>query len=137
MKVYFEKTIVPCVADEVINWHVAHGWVWNVRTGEKCVGVFFATLLSGDGVIIHFTPKPDLTIPPALTLAAFRKGVKIASPLGVVFATVPRSKTKLVSVVKRLGFAETNGSFIREGVGEIVLLKYLKNPSAILDSHQP
>lgn len=137
MKICFEKTILPCVSDDVINWHVAHGWVWNVRTAEMVLGVFFATLLSGDGVILHFTPRPDIIIPPTVTIAAFKKGVRIAAPLGVVFATIPRSKSKLISVAKRLGFAETTGSFIREGVGEIVLLKYLKNPSAILDSHQP
>lgn len=127
MKVYFEKTILPCVADEVITWHIAHGWVWNVTENGVYYGVFFATLLCGDGVIIHFTPKPDVQVPVKILLAAFKKGVRIVAPLGVVFATIPRSKKKLIKVAKHLGFCETTGSFIREGEGEVALLKYLQS----------
>lgn len=132
MKVFFEKTILPCVADEIITWHIAHGWVWNVSADGVYYGVIFCTLLCGDGVIIHFTPKPGVTIPFSVSLAAFKKVVKITTPLGVVFATIPRSKSKLIQILKRLGFSETTGGFIREGEGEVALLKYLQNQNAIL-----
>lgn len=132
MKIFFEKTITPCVSNEVTRWHVAHGWVWNVRLDGQAVGVFFSTLLCGDGVILHFLTVDDVKIPAAAILAAFRKGVKIAAPLGVVFATVPADNVKLLRVVKKLGFVESDAGFICPERGEILLLKYLKRQNAIL-----
>ena len=135
MKVIFEKTLLPCVLDEVIGWHILHGYVWNVKTpAGECLGVLYATLLSGDGTVIHFSTIPGKSISPVLQLAAYRKALRIVQPLGVVFATIPAKKEKLVSVVKRLGFVETGGNFHRQGVGEVVLLKLLERRSAILES---
>lgn len=135
MKVIFEKTLLPCVLDGVVSWHILHGYVWNVKspTGEY-LGVLYATLLSGDGTVIHFSTIPGKCITPVLQLAAYRKALRIVQPLGVVYATIPAGKEKLVSVVKRLGFSETGGNFHRQGVGEVLLLKLLDDRSAILES---
>lgn len=133
MKVNFEKTLSPCVCDEVILWHAAHGWIWNVReVSGRYIGVFYATLLCGDGVIVHFSPVPEISVSAASVFSAFKKGVRIVAPLGVVFATIPENKPKLISVACRLGFARTSAGFYRDGEGNIALLKFLKNENAIL-----
>lgn len=126
MKVFFEKTLSPCVSNEVIFWHVAHGWVWNVRESSgRYIGVFFATLLCGDGVIIHFDSIPNLKISPATVASAIKKGIRIAAPLGVVYATIRKDNPKLISIITRLGFWVTNAGFLRPEEGEVLLLKYL------------
>ena len=133
MKVFFEKTLSPCIANEVILWHVAHGWVWNVRESSgRYIGVFFATLLCGDGVIIHFDSIPNLMISPATVASAIKKGIRIAAPLGVVFATVRQDNKKLISIISRLGFRTTDAGFYRSGEGEIILLKYFPHQKSIL-----
>jgi hypothetical protein len=133
MRVSFEKTLSPCVTDEVILWHIQHGWVWNVREESgRLVGVFFVTFISGDGVVVHFTSIPNIVISAGTVISAFSKALRIVDPLGVVFATVPRTKEKLISVLKFLRFEETNGNFDRENEGEILLLKLKKCQNAIL-----
>lgn len=134
MKVFFEKTILPCVLDDVIAWHIQHGYVWNVKSEDgKFLGVFYATLLNGDGTVIHFSTVPGVRISAAQQLAAYKKGVRILQPMGVVFATIPAEKQKLIRITKHLGFSETDGNFYRPGTGEIVLLKLLDAQNAILE----
>ena len=134
MKVNFEKTLSPCVCNEVILWHIAHGFVWNVReVSGRYIGVFYATLLCGDGVIVHFSSVPGIPISAASVFSAFKKGVRIVAPLGVVFATIPESKRKLISAACRLGFVRTSAAFHRFGDGNIALLKFLKNENGILN----
>lgn len=132
MRVYFEKTIAPCVCDDVIAWHISHGWVWNVSCDGKYIAVFFATLINGDGCIVHFTTRKDVEIPPAALLKAFRKGVKMVAFLPVVYATIPEEKSKLISIAKRLGFGETNAGFDRPECGPVAMLKYLKSENVKL-----
>ena len=126
MMVYFEKVVVPCIVDDVIAWHVSHGWVWDVvevKSGRR-VGVFFCTLLCGDGVIVHFSTVPDIEIPWATTLAAMRKGVRMVAPaVNVVFATIPADNIPLLRCACRLGFRLSCGSFFRDG-SKIRLLQY-------------
>ena len=131
--VWFEKVEgrsfrPPCVDDGVVQWHVQNGWVWNVYGGAdlRPVGVFFCTLLCGDGVICHFTPRPEIRIPWHVTLAAFRKGVRMLAPVcDVIYATIPAEKEKLIRVVIRLGFGIVEeGGFLRDGRTPVVLLKY-------------
>ena len=118
MMVYFEKVVLPCIVDDVIAWHVSHGWVWDVvevKSGRR-VGVFFCTLLCGDGVIVHFSTVPGIEIPWQTTLAAMRKGVKMVSPVvNVVFATIPADNLPLIRCACRLGFRISCGSFFRDG----------------------
>ena len=125
MKVYFEKTVLPCVVDDVIAWHVAHGWVWDVvevSTGKR-LGVFFCTLLCGDGVIVHFSSVPGVMIPWYVTLSAFRKAILMVAPaVNVVFATIPACRNALVRCVRKLGFRPV-ARYTREG-SEILLLQY-------------
>lgn len=134
MKVYFEKTVLPCVVDEVVAWHVAHGWVWDVveitptNTDEhgrtRRIGVFFCTLLCGDGAVCHFTTVPEIEIPWHVTLAAFRKAIRMVSPaVNVVFATIPADNIPLLRCACRLGFRISCGSFFRDG-SKIRLLQY-------------
>ena len=126
MMVYFEKVVLPCIVDDVIAWHVSHGWVWDVvevKSGRR-VGVFFCTLLCGDGVIVHFSTVPGIEIPWQTTLAAMRKGVKMVSPVvNVVFATIPADNLPLLRCACRLGFRISCGSFDRDGA-KIRLLQY-------------
>lgn len=134
MNVAFEKTLCPCIMDDVIAWHVVHGFVWDLRDPSgRLFGVFFATLLNGDGTVIHFSIVPGEDVSPALQLAAYRKGVRIVRPLGVVFATIPEEKSKLLRIARHLGFVETQGDFHRPGTGKIRLLKLIEEENAILD----
>lgn len=127
-RVYFQHCIVPCVDNPVVRWHVAHGWIWDVWEIDRArkIGVFYASLLCGDGVVIHFDVLPGIDLHPATVLSAFRRGVALAAAnADVVFATVPSAKVKLIRCLCRLGFAAcSGGSFLRDGV-EICLLKYL------------
>lgn len=125
--VRFEKTVLPCVMNDVTAWHVAHGWIWDVVevASRRLLGVFFCTLLCGDGCVIHFEPRPGEIIRWPLTLAAFRKAVRMISPVcDVVYATVPADKIKLIHTLLRLGFVPVeNGGFRSDG-REILLLKF-------------
>lgn len=135
MKTNFVKTLTPCVVNEVTCWHLAHGFLWDVvevSTGRK-LGVFYVTLLCGDGCIIHFYALPGIDITPATTLYTFRKAINMTARYGnVLYATVPEDHIKLLRVLCRLGFAPVpQGGFVRDGV-QIVLLKYLPAVKAIL-----
>ena len=131
--VHFMRGMEPCVRNDVVLWHERYGWVWNVYWGhheEMCpweaIGVFYCTRLCGDGVICHFTPRPEIRIPWFLTLAAFRKGVRMIAPVcDVIYATIPAEKEKLIRVAVRLGFLiVAGGDFLRDGKQPVVLLKY-------------
>jgi hypothetical protein len=127
-KVVFQHCIVPCVENPVVCWHVAHGWIWNVWevSRQRNIGVFYATLLCGDGVVIHFDVLPGIQLHPATVLSAFRRGVALAAAnADVVFATVQADNVKLIRCLCRLGFVVCrDASFCRDGA-EIALLKYL------------
>lgn len=126
MKVYFEKVVVPCVMDDVIAWHAAHGWVWDiveVSSGRR-VGVYYCTLLCGDGAIVHFSTVPGMCIPWVTTLSAMRKGIRMVSgSVNVVFATIAEEEFGLMRCAYRLGFRETGVNYLRDGK-KIVLLQY-------------
>ena len=131
MRVFFEATKNPLLESPEILWHVNHGWVWNVWQVEtkKCVAVFFATLLCGDGCILHFSTFPDQKIDWVTVLAGMRKGLKMVLPyVSVVYATISATEEKLRKVEEKLGFAVVeNGGFTRDDGTEILLLKYLKD----------
>lgn len=124
MNVDFVKTTVPCLCDKVICWHAAHGWIWNVLIDGVPAGVFYCTLLCGDGVVVHFSTLPGRAIPAQAIRKAFEKGIRITAPLGAVFATIPAEKKSLIKLVKHMGFRETNGNFSRPDDGKILLLQY-------------
>jgi hypothetical protein len=128
MKVNFEKTLIPCVCDEVIAWHVVHGWVWNVCAGRP-IGVFYCTVLCGSGAICHFSTVEGVAIPASVILAAFRKGVRMVAPAcPVLYATIPETRAKLIRVALRLGFGVVeDGGFALDG-RNMVLLKYYAAP---------
>lgn len=135
MKVNFEKVIIPCVVNDVTLWHLEHGFLWDVveaPSGRK-LGVFFASLLCGDGSVIHFYSVPGVKISPATVLGAFRKAIRMMSTYGsVIYATVPKNKHSLIRCLVRLGFViVTEGGFFSDHQ-EIILLKYLNAPNAIL-----
>lgn len=136
MKVNFVKTLIPCVLNEITLWHLQHGLIWDVveAPSGRYLGVFFATLLCGDGCIIHFFSLPDVVISPPTTLYAFRKAIQIMSTYGnVIYATVPEEKTKLVKVLRLLGFGiVADGNFSRSGQN-ILLLKYFPGKKGILN----
>lgn len=127
-RVYFVNTLSPCVDNEITRWHLAHGWLWDVydRKLKRNIGVFFCTLLCGDGCIIHFDCVPELSPEPVAILSAFRSAVDLVSPdFNVVFATIPSSKNKLISCICRMGFSVCcDAKYWRDGQ-EITLLKYL------------
>ncbi|MBQ7395936.1 MAG: hypothetical protein IJW08_05320 [Lentisphaeria bacterium] len=127
MRVNFEKTTIPCVTAEEVMWHIAHGYVWNIReVSGRYVGVFFATLLCGDGVIIHFLPVAGISIHFSTVLSAFRKAKKLFPIFGsVVFATVPEKKRTLIRLLAAMNFSVTGAAFVRENEGRIILLQYL------------
>ena len=138
MIVRFEKTLTPCVCDDVVAWHVVHGWVWDVYDGNSPIGVFYLTLLCGSGAICHFSSRTSVTIPAAVTLAAFRKGVRMVAPAcPVLYATIPADKPKLIRVAVRLGFGLIErGGFDLDG-RKIMLLKYYGPQRHYIDKSQP
>ena len=137
MKVNFEKVIIPCVVNDITLWHLEHGFLWDVvevPSGRR-IAVFFCTLLCGDGLIVHFDSVENIEISPASVFSAMRKGVRMIREYGnVVYATIPAEKSTLIHCACRLGFDVVEaGGFLRDGK-EIVLLKYFKGKSAILDN---
>ena len=140
MKVNFVKTVIPCVVNDVTIWHVQHGLIWDVieAPSGRYLGVFFCTLLCGDGCIIHFCSLPDVVISPATTLYAFKKAVRMMSSYGnVIYATIPAQKIKLVRTICALGFRiVSDGNFLRDGE-EIQLLKYFPGQKGILKHTAP
>ena len=128
-RVSFVKTLMPCVCDEVIAWHVVHGWAWDVYDRRSPIGVFYCTVLCGSGAICHFSTIPGVGIPASVILAAFRKGVRMVAPsCPVLYATIPEAKAKLIRVAVRLGFGViANGGFVLDG-DKMVLLKYYGPP---------
>ena len=129
--VVFRKTLTPCLVDDVISWHLVHGWVWDVLWDNQAVAVFYITHLNGDGVVLHFSTL-DTQIPPAVLLSAFRKGLRICEDMGVIFATIPADRAKLLKVVQLLGFKKIS-SYDRAG-SRIMLLQYFQNTNATLSA---
>ena len=130
MKHYFvkfesvKKYKKACIKNSIIEWHFQHGWVYNVwsNVDEKYLGVFFCTLLAGDGVVLHFSSCDGVNIHPVDTYSAFKQGVELMKSQNIVLATIPKN-LKLCKVAKRLGFeviAEYNRS------GEEICLFELK-----------
>ena len=127
MKTNFEKVTVPCVMNDVVRWHLAHGYVWDVveETGRR-LGVFYCTRMCGDGNFIHFYSVPGIEISASTVLYTFRKAIRMMSREGVIYATVPVKKKGLYRVLIRLGFIEWRyGRYDRDGE-EIALLKYFE-----------
>lgn len=127
-RVYFQHCIVPCLENPVVRWHVAHGWIWNVWevSRQRNIGVFYATLLCGDGVVIHFDVLPGIQLHPATVLSAFRRGVALAAAnADVVFATVQADNVKLIRCLCHLGFVVCRDASFMRDEDEIALLKYL------------
>ena len=123
----FEKSVIPCIIDDVTTWHHQHGWLWNVvdqRTGDR-VAVFFCTLLCGDGGILHFSVRPNEKLDGVFLRSAFRRGIQMVKPhFGVMYATIEQDKTGLIRVVERLGFRVVrDGGFYRDGKF-VLLLKF-------------
>lgn len=131
-RIYFAKTLTPCVCNEVTLWHLSHGWLWNVydRKQQCYIGVFFATLMCGEGVIVHFDRIPGAVVDAPALLCAFRRGMRLVCQenIQVVYATIPSSKKKLIRCACKLGFTVcSDANYFRCGK-EISLLKYLPHP---------
>ena len=115
------------IDNDVTRWHLAHGWIWNVSSSDNSpLGVFYCTLLCGDGCIIHFDALPH--IPWTAILPAFKKAIRMISPVSdVVYATVPDSRAKLIRILIRLNFAPvSSGGFLRDQTTPVTLLKLIK-----------
>ena len=137
-KVRFEHAVLPCVVDDVVAWHAAHGWVWDVVENEsrRRIGVFFCTLLCGDGAVCHFTTVPGIKIPWQTTLAAFRKAIRMVAPaVNVLFATIPVSSVGLLRCVRKLGFSPVS-RYTREDQ-EILLLQYFPRAKGYIMARTP
>ena len=128
IRVRFEKTLIPCVLNEVISWHLEHGWVWDAvefPSRRRCA-VLYCTLLCGDGCIIHFETVPGIRVSHLFLLSGMRRAMRMIAPVcGVIYATIPEEKRKLIRVAEHLGFRRTDADFDRDGV-KICMLKYLK-----------
>ena len=123
----FARATRLIIDNDVTRWHLAHGWIWNVIAPDNSpLGVFYCTLLCGDGCIIHFDALPH--IPWSVILPAFRKAIRMISPVSdVVYATVPDSRTKLIRILIRLNFAPvSSGGFLRDQTTPVTLLKLIK-----------
>jgi hypothetical protein len=133
MKTNFVKVTVPCVMNDVVRWHQAHGFVWDVveESGRK-IGVFYCTRMCGDGNFIHFFSVDGVKISPATVLYTFRNAIRMMSKVGVVFAAVSENKKGLLRVLSRLGMKEIpGGDYCRDGE-KILLLKYFNGKKSIL-----
>ena len=123
----FTRATTLLIDNDVTRWHLAHGWIWNVSSSDNSpLGVFYCTLLCGDGCIIHFDALPH--IPWSVILPAFRKAIRMISPVSdVVYATVPDSRAKLIRILIRLNFTPiSSGGFLRDQTTPVTLLKLIK-----------
>lgn len=113
-----------CVKNEVVKWHTQHGWVYNVwsNVDERYLGVYYCTLLCGDGVVLHFESCVD-DIAVGDILAAFKKGIQMMSKQNIVLATIPKD-LKLCRIAKRLRFKEIANYYRNDK--EIVLFELKK-----------
>ena len=134
MRAKFEKTILPCVCNEVVLWHLRHGWVWDVYelpSLRRC-GVFYCTLLCGDGCVVHFDTVPGMKLSWVFIHSAMKRSIRMIAPLcNVVYATIPEEKEMLIRVCFHLGFRKTDGGFLRDRM-PVALLKYYPRQNAIL-----
>ena len=135
MKVRFEKVIVPCVVNEVTLWHSQHGFLYDVVQADgRRIGVFYATLICGEGAILHFDAVQDGNIPWISTFSAMKKALKmiLKCRFNVIYATIPEEKKRLIQIAVRLGFRiVTDGGFFRDSQ-KISLLKYFSEEKTIL-----
>ena len=127
IRVRFEKTLIPCVVNDAILWHLKHGWVWDaveVSSGRR-YAVLYCTLLCGDGCIIHFETVHGTPVSYLFLLSGMRRAMRMIAPVcDVIYATIPEEKQKLIRVAERLGFRKTDAGFMRDGLN-ICMLKYL------------
>lgn len=127
IRVRFEKTLIPCVVNDAILWHLKHGWVWDaveVSSGRR-YAVLYCTLLCGDGCIIHFETVSGTPVSYLFLLSGMRRAMRMIAPVcDVIYATIPEEKQKLIRVAERLGFRKTDAGFMRDGLN-ICMLKYL------------
>lgn len=127
IRVRFEKTLIPCVVNDAILWHLKHGWVWDAVevSSSRRYAVLYCTLLCGDGCIIHFETVPGTPVSYLFLLSGMRRAMRMIAPVcDVIYATIPEEKQKLIRVAERLGFRKTDAGFMRDGLN-ICMLKYL------------
>ena len=122
--VYFERTFAPCIVNPVTFWHLEHGWIWNIidRRSNSPLGVLYATLICGDGAVLHFETAAE-KVPFAYTLSAMRRAVALlAKHCPLMLATIPQHKVKLIRCVQRIGFRAVT-VFERDGV-DVAMLQF-------------
>lgn len=117
-EVFLQKSILPLVVNDVIAWHVQHGWVFNaVAADGRGIGVVYVTLLGGDGCVVHFEILPGVTLPEIRS--GFGKAFCLLAPVGRLLATVKPERKSLIKLLERFGFERIAG-------GEKVLLQFNK-----------
>ena len=107
MKIYFVKTLSPCVVDEHIAWHIEHGCVRDIVTADgRRLGVIYTTSLAGHGAIVHFAANTFVNHSAAEFLASIRQFLSVCDDRGFILGTVSENKLKLLKLLKRFGFIE-------------------------------
>jgi len=123
----FFNTDSPCVDNEITRWHLRHGWLYNAYRipARKPVGVFFATLLCGDGAVVHFDVIPEARLSPLEILHGFRKGIRmmLSAQLNVIYATIPEEYGDLIRVASHLGFRIVRDGGFRRDEKHVALLR--------------
>lgn len=125
--IVYRKSKNPCVKNAITRWHASHGWLYNAyRLPEnRSVGVFYATLLCGDGAVIHFDVAPGADLSAPEILHGVRSAIRMIgrASLNVIYTTIPGDRTGLIKLMTRFGFREVpDGGFLRDGL-PVVLLK--------------
>lgn len=135
MHINFEKRMFPCIINDVTMWHLSHGFIWDVveAEGGRRIGVFYCTLMCGDGLMLHFEAVEGEKIGWTSLYAAMRKGFRMVRDYGnVCYATIPEENEALIRVAERLGLRVVpDGGYWRDGK-KILLLKYFNPQNAIL-----
>ena len=91
--------------DEVIKWHLQHGWVYLGRDeAERPVALLYLTIICGHGVVLHYS---DLGI--KVSIHFYREALRQALAFlrrdaGVIYATIPKKLVRIQKLVRHLGF---------------------------------
>ena len=131
-KIYFERVERQrrlVIRNEVTRWHVKHGWAYNVLdAGFSPLGVFFCTLLCGDGAVLHFLAGKGVRVSGAELLSCMRAAIEMILRCKqgfTLYTTIRASERKLIRVAEGLGFRVVEGAeMVREGGEEVKFLKF-------------
>jgi len=89
----------------VAEWHIQHGWCYNVEHNSRHVGMFYVTLLGLDAGILHFELVDNyLSKNPIVLKCAFKTCFDFARKNLKTLFVSPPDGAKLEHTLAKFGF---------------------------------